>query len=135
MDPGVSDPEETVAADLLATASAWAEAIVANDAARIADFVTEDWVIVSESGISLGAGFLDLVASGQLTHSTMAVVGRARVRVMGDTAVVTARITNTAHHQGNQYDADEWTTDVFVWQDGRWLCALTHYTPVSVPRA
>lgn len=39
-------------AELLAVAAAWAQAIVANDTARIASFVTEDWVLVSGAGIS-----------------------------------------------------------------------------------
>ena len=122
------DTDET---DVLATAQAWSDAIVANDAARIADFVTEDWLIVSESGPSPGVRLLALVASGELTHTAMAVVGDPRVRVIGDTALVTARITNTAHFQGQRYDADEWTTDVYVRTGDRWLCTLTHYTSVS----
>lgn len=114
--------------ELLALAAAWAEAIVTNDASRIAAFVTDDWVLVSESGISPGREFLALVESGRLTHSAMAAIGDTRIRVWGETAVLTARVTNTAHYLGRRFDADEWTTDVFVRQDGRWLCALSHYT-------
>jgi uncharacterized protein (TIGR02246 family) len=124
---------QAVVADVLAAEADWAEAIVANDADRIAGFVTEDWVIVSESGISPGATFLALVASGELDHTAMAVADQAQVRVLGDIAIVTARMTNTAHFRGQRYDADEWTMDVFVRRDGRWLCALTHYTPVRMP--
>ncbi|MGO4782822.1 nuclear transport factor 2 family protein [Cryobacterium sp. W22_MBD10_FK3] len=115
-------------AELIALAAAWAQAIVANDATRIADFVTDDWVLVSESGVSPGHEFLALVSSGELTHSAMAAVGDSRVRVWGDTAVITARITNTAHYRGRRFDADEWTTDVFVHRDGRWRCAVSHYS-------
>ena len=131
-DPAGSPPvRAAVEEQLLEVGKAWAEAIVANDAARIATFVTDDWVIVSESGISAGTNLLTLVASGDLTHSAMEVVGQPRIRVLGATATVTARITNTAHHQGRQFDADEWTTDVYVRRDDRWLCALTHYTSAT----
>ncbi|WP_156727459.1 nuclear transport factor 2 family protein [Streptomyces apocyni] len=109
----------------------WAAAIVANDPVRIASFMADEWVIVSESGVASKEQFLRLVESGELTHSAMAPVTRPRVRVYGDTAVVTARATNTAHYQGARYDADEWTTDVFVRRDGRWLCVLSHITPVA----
>jgi ketosteroid isomerase-like protein len=119
---------DTVEEELLSIAKGWAEAIISNDAARIASFVTDDWVIVSESGVSPGGKFLTLVASGHLTHSAMHAVVPARVRIWGETAVLTSRITSTAHYLGRQTDADEWTTDVFIKQDGRWLCALTHYT-------
>ena len=115
-------------AELLAVAAAWAQAIVANDTARIASFVTEDWVLVSGSGVSPGHEFLALVESGELSHSAMTTVGDTRVRVWGDTAVLTARITNTAHYRGRRFDADEWTTDVFVRRDGRWRCAVSHYS-------
>ncbi len=113
----MSEPET----ELLALGDAWAEAIVANDADRIAEYMADEWVIVSASGISPAADFLGLVRSGELSHSAFRREGPARVRVHGDTAVLTARVLNTAHHGGNRYDADEWTTDVFVRRDGRWL--------------
>ncbi|UNX55351.1 nuclear transport factor 2 family protein [Georgenia sp. TF02-10] len=126
-------PPHDVSQELLDRAASWAEAIVANDADRIAAFVTDDWVIVSESGISPGTTFLSLVASGELTHSAMAAVGPTRVRVLGTTALLTARVTNTAHYRGRRFDADEWTTDVFVRRGDTWLCALTQYTAVAKP--
>jgi ketosteroid isomerase-like protein len=132
--PGSPPPPDAVEEELLAAGKAWAAAIVANDPARIASFVTDDWVIISDSGISAGTDLLALVASGDLTHSAMAAVGRPRIRVLGATAIVTARITNTAHYQGHRFDADEWTTDVYVRRNGRWLCALTHYTAATPSR-
>jgi ketosteroid isomerase-like protein len=120
--PGVEE-------ELLIAARALAEAIVANDVARIGTCVTEDWVIVSETGVSEGKTLLALIASGQLTHSAMEMVGEPQIRVLGPTtAVLTARITNTAHFEGQRTDADEWTTDVYVHRGGQWRCAYTHYT-------
>ncbi|WP_237451143.1 nuclear transport factor 2 family protein [Rhodococcus rhodochrous] len=87
--------------------------------------------MVSESGTEPGRRFLSLVASGELTHSAMDTVGEIRVRVYGDTAILTARVTNTAHFAGEQFDADEWTTDVLVRRGGKWRCVLTHTTPAG----
>jgi ketosteroid isomerase-like protein len=56
-------------------------------------------------------------------------VGDARIKEYGETAVLSARIVNTAHFGGQQFDADEWTTDVFVRRNGGWLCVLSHITP------
>lgn len=123
------------AAELVSVSDAWAEAIVSDDADRIAGFMADDWVIVSDSGISAREDFLAVVRSGDLTHSAMDRVGDARIRVYGDTAVLTARVTNTAHHRGRRFDADEWTTDVFVRRDGRWLCVLSHITTASPGQA
>lgn len=115
--------------ELIATVDRWLEAIVSNDAVRIGSFMAEDWVIVSEDGVASREDFLALVSSGALTHSAMNRVSQARVRVYGDTAVLTARVTNTAHYAGQQFDADEWITDVFIRRGGLWLCTLSHITP------
>ncbi|MFD3842635.1 nuclear transport factor 2 family protein [Streptomyces sp. NPDC058642] len=116
---------------LITLATDWAEAIVSNDATRIGGFMAEEWVIVSASGVSAKEQFLSLVESGELTHSAMTSVSRPRIRVYGATAVVTGRVTNTAHYKGQRFDADEWTTDVFVNRNGRWLCVLSHITAAA----
>lgn len=121
-----------VEAELAQVAHDWAQAIVADDAARIAEFVTDDWVMVSSGGVDRGDRFLALVASGALSHSAMELLGGLRVRVYGETALVTGRVTNTAHHAGQEHVADEWTTDVFVRTGGRWRCVLTQTTDAAV---
>jgi ketosteroid isomerase-like protein len=127
-EPG-DDPADVL--EFVALAKDWAAAIVSDDPERIARFMADEWVIVSESGIDPKEKFLSLVGSGDLTHSAMDLRTRPRVRVYGDTALVTGRVTNTAHFRGERYDADEWTTDVFVKRDGRWLCVLSHITPAA----
>jgi uncharacterized protein (TIGR02246 family) len=117
--------------ELVALADAWSEAIVSDDADRIASFMADDWVIVSWSGVTTREDFLSYVRSGVLGHSRMEGVGERRVRVYGDTAVLTVRVVSTAQYGGEDLDADEWTTDVFVRRDAAWRCALTHITPVA----
>jgi ketosteroid isomerase-like protein len=122
--------------ELLKTAADWAEAMVSNDAERIGSFMADEWVIVSERDVSDRQHFLSMVESGDLTHSAFDIVeGTSRVRVYGDTAVVTARVTNTAHYRGHEFLADEWTTDVFVRRGGKWKCVLSHITPAKPDRA
>jgi ketosteroid isomerase-like protein len=120
--------DEQIKQELLKLGSEWAEAMVANDAERIGSYMADEWVIVSERGISTKERFLGFVRSGALTHSMFRNVGDARVKVYGDTAVLTIRVVNTAHFGGQTFEADEWTSDVFVKQDGRWLCVLSHIT-------
>lgn len=127
MQQEIKDIEE----DLKQLGREWAEAIRANDADRIGEYMAEDWVIVSDRGISTREQFLSFVRSGALTHSSFEMTDFARVRVYGDTAVMTVRVVNTAHFGGQQFDADEWTSDVFMKQDGRWLCVLSHITAVA----
>jgi ketosteroid isomerase-like protein len=114
--------------EILAVAEKWAEAMVANDADRIASFMAEEWVIVHEKGVSDREILLGLIRSGDLTHSVFEKKGDARVKIYGDTALFTGRLLNTAHFEGNTFESDEWTTDVFVKRNGRWLCVLSHTT-------
>ncbi|MDN5858501.1 MAG: nuclear transport factor 2 family protein [Pseudonocardia sp.] len=122
-----------IESELVAIAEDWARAIVSNDAARIGAFMSDDWVIVSESGVATRDRFLALVDSGELSHSAMDRVSDARVRRYGDTAVLTIRQTNTAHFGGKRFDADEWVTDVFFRRDGRWECVLSQITAATGP--
>lgn len=110
---------------------AWAQSMVANDAERIGSFMADEWVMVSDRGISTKEHFLGFISSGQLTHSMFEMRGDARIKVYGDTAVLSCRVVNTAHFGGQQFDADEWTSDVFVKRDVKWLCVLSHITPVN----
>lgn len=120
-----------VAEQLLRRYDEWLAALVANDAERIAEFVSDDWVFVSASGVFEGSGFLALVREGTLSHSMMERVGEPRIRVYGEAATLTVRVRNTAHYEGKRVDADEWITDVFARRDGRWLCVLTHLTDAA----
>jgi len=71
-----------------------------------------------------------VVESGDLTHETFR--GEIlSVRQYGDTAVVTGRMRNNGDYRGHKFTADEWTTDVFVKKDGRWLCVHSQITAVK----
>lgn len=123
--------QDNIKKELLDFGARWAEAMVANDAERIGSFMSDDWVIVSERGISTKQQFLSFVESGALTHSAFEMASDARVKQYDDTAVMTIHVTNTAHFGGKQLDADEWTSDVLVKRDGKWLCVLSHITSVD----
>ncbi|MER7575885.1 DUF4440 domain-containing protein [Streptomyces sp. NPDC126514] len=110
---------------------AWAAAIVANDAEAIGRFTTPDWTFVAGNGVTHGSTFLELVAAGDLTHDTMT-LDVERVTPLSDTTVlVTTRGTNSGAFRGEPFSADEWATDVFVWDGERWRCALTQLTPAD----
>ncbi len=106
----------------------WAEAIVANDPERIGAFATPQWHIVDTGGIGTLSKFLDVVRSGDLTHDTMTFKVLS-VQFHDDVAVVIAHGKNTGHWQGQAFETDEWTTEVFVRRDDQWLCAVTALTP------
>lgn len=109
----------------------WAAAIVANDSDAIGSFMSDDWIMVSERGVSTKEHFLSFVRSGQLTHSSMEMAELEKIAVYGDMAVLAARVTNTAQFAGKTLEANEWTSDVFIKQNGEWKCVITHITPAA----
>ena len=120
---------EAMERKILDFAEQWAKAIISNDAEAIGGFMSEDWVIVGENGMTNKPNFLSWVESGDLTHETMEMVGEARIQIYGETAVLTARVTNNGHYKNQPFSADEWTTDVFRRLENRWSCVLSHVTP------
>ena len=120
---------DAVQQEILNFAKQWAKAIVSNDSEAISGFMSDDWIIVGENGTTKKPDFLAWVESGDLTHETMEMVGEARIQIYGDTAVLTARVTNNGHYKNQPFNADEWTTDVFRQREGRWSCVLSHVTP------
>jgi ketosteroid isomerase-like protein len=112
--------------ELLAVATEWDRAMVENDADAIGRYMADDWTIIGSDG-SLGdkAAFLGLVKSGALSHDVMTTED-LQVRVYGDTAVTLARGVSGGRYQGRAFHEVERVSCVFVRQEGRWRCVLTH---------
>ena len=107
------------------------QAIISNDVDEIKKCITEDWVLVdSQGGIIPQEGFFKVLEQGLLSHSTMK-KEILRVKVYGNIALVTGRGQNTGIWQGQPMEADEWITDVYKRENEKWLCVLTHLTPVK----
>ena len=114
--------------ELLTLEKAFAEAIVRNDLEGIGRLVTDDWIIIDPNGeIVDRARFFDVIKSGALTHDLMESED-FRVRVYGDSAVVTVLTRTKGKFMGQEFSTQERATDVFVKRDGRWQCVLTHLT-------
>lgn len=115
--------------EFTAIENAFNDAMVSNDVRRIADCISDDWVLVTpEVGPVSREGMLAAIGSGTLSHDMM-VKQLVRAKVYGDMAVVTGRGQNTGMFRGEPISADEWITDIYRRIDGRWLCVLTHLTP------
>jgi ketosteroid isomerase-like protein len=123
--------QASVREELIEVANQWDRAMVENDANAIGEFMADDWTIIGSDG-SIGnkASFLALVKSGILCHDVME-SHDAKVRVYGDTAVMTARGISGGRYQGQPFREVERTSCVFVRQGGRWRCVLTHLSRIA----
>ena len=114
--------------ELLRIENEFAEAIVSNDFEGIGRLVADDWIIIEpDGGIVDRARFFEVIKSGALTHEMMESED-LRVRVYGDSAVVTAITRTKGKFMRQEFSTQERATDVFVKRDGRWQCVLTHLT-------
>jgi ketosteroid isomerase-like protein len=114
--------------ELLKLEEAFAEAIVRNDLEGIGRLVADDWIIIDPNGeIVDRARFFNVIKSGALTHHMMESED-FRVRVYGDSAVVTGVTSTKGKFMGQEFSTQERATDVFVKRDRRWQCVLTHLT-------
>jgi len=113
---------------LLKIEKEFAQAIVSNDLEGIGRLVADDWIIVDPNGeIVDRTRFFEVIKSGALTHYVMESED-FRVRVYGDSAVVTAITSSKGKFMGQEFSTRERATDVFVKREGRWQCVLTHLT-------
>ncbi len=120
----------SIESEVLAVKAAFDEALVGNDAALIADFMTDDWVYVGPEGPVAKADLIGWIASGRLAHHTMTAVSPERTVAMGDALLVTSRRVSTGLWEGEPYTADEWISDVWIRDGGSWRCAFSQKTPV-----
>ena len=89
--------------ELITLAREWDEAMVANDAEAIGQFMSDDWTIVGSDGqVGDKVTFLELVRSGALSHDVMETHDLS-VRVYGDTAVTLARGISGGKYQGQPF--------------------------------
>jgi ketosteroid isomerase-like protein len=105
--------------------------IVQNNAEAIERFVADDWIIVdTDGGIIQKNRFLAVVKSSALAHNTMT-LDEPRVRVYGETGVVTGRAMSAGKFTGPDFTTLEHATDVFVKMNGQRRCVLTQLTRIA----
>jgi ketosteroid isomerase-like protein len=106
----------------------FSQALVSNNAKAVEAFLAADWVIIDPDGSVIDKSrFLGVIDSGALIHQMMESED-LRVRVYGDTAVVTALTKTKGEFMGQRFSTQERATDVFVKRDGRWQCVISQLT-------
>jgi ketosteroid isomerase-like protein len=117
-------PEEQ---DLINFANQWDEAMVTNDAERISTYMSDDWVIVGSDGIKSKSVFLEWIRSGTVTHNRMD-SDEVNVKIYGNTGIIISRGTSAGTYNGQPFSLYEWSTSIFLKNEGKWLCVLTMLT-------
>ena len=115
-------------AELVRLEKQFAQAVANNDAEAIDRFLADDWIIVEPDGGMIDKSrFLEVIKSGALSHEMME-SDDLRIRLYGNTAIVTALTRSKGKFMGQDFSSCERATDIFVKQGDRWRCVLTQLT-------
>jgi len=89
--------------ELLRLEKEFARAVTNNDAGALDRFLADDWIIVDPDGSIIDkARFLGVIESGVLSHELMESTDM-RVRLYGNTAVVTGLTTTKGKFMGQDF--------------------------------
>ena len=115
------------AQSVLAAEEGLAKAFTENNADAIQSYLVDNWAVVDAwAEVNEGSGiFPKGIRSGFRTLKTFD-ISEPRVRVYGDTAVVTFKLHLAGQSGGKPFDVMERESDVWIWKDGRWKCVLSH---------
>jgi ketosteroid isomerase-like protein len=114
--------------DLLNYSLQWDKAIASNDVKQMRSFMADDWVCVAtDGGMTKLDDFLNEIETGDLIHTEMS-TEESRVRVYGDSGIVTGKGHSKGSYKGKSFSFYEWSTSVFVFDGTRWRCVLTMLT-------
>jgi ketosteroid isomerase-like protein len=110
------------------------QAMRTNDADGFCRLLDPDWAVVNGIG-GLGDGMRDSICAaikaGTFTRKTYDMdLANARVRVYGNIATVTFKLSLSGAFNHKDFSVAEVQTDVLKWEDGGWKCVLTRETNV-----
>ena len=106
----------------------WTDAYKKRQVAVLSSLLAEDYVITTEDGSTYGkVGFVSHNAkpSEQVEAAEMSDL---KIRVHGETAVVTGAYHERGESGGKKYDYHDRFTDVWMKIGGKWLLIASHYS-------
>ena len=104
------------------------KANMANDLKTVDRMMADDWVGIDSLGATLTKGqAVANLKNGSATTQSIE-LGAIKVRVFGETAVVTVNDTEKSTYNGKDSSGKYVWTDVYANRNGKWQCVATHST-------
>lgn len=117
------DSNVAISQTLHAPERAWLNAEKNHDAAAFEKIVADDWIAISPDGKSQTKA--ERAAEIKAAHTTSATMGDMKVRIFGNTAVVTGTDEEITMEDGKKPGDHYVWTDVFLKRNGRWLAVAS----------
>ena len=130
--PGQSK-KNSVEQTLIQLEQDWSEADLHRDAAALKRILADDWIGIDFEGTVLTKpqALVGIASDSGSLAST--VLRNMKVRVYGNTAVVTGTDTETGDYHGKDSSGRYQWTDVFVRRGGRWQAVSSQSTKLTAP--
>jgi uncharacterized protein (TIGR02246 family) len=124
-----AESDAAVSQTLQAMEQAWLNAEKNHDAAAFEKIVADDWIAITPDGKSQTR--IERATEIKGAHTTSATMGNMKVRVFGDTAVVTGTDDETTIEDGKKSTDHYVWTDVFVKRNGKWLAVASQTAQIK----
>ena len=119
------------ASKVLALENKWNEAYKQGDIAILNSLLADDFIITVEEGATFSkAGYLAHCSDSD-TRVLISEMSDLKVRVHGNTAIVTGAYHEKGTSKGKPYEYHDRLTDVWLLLDGRWQLIASHYAVPS----
>jgi ketosteroid isomerase-like protein len=123
--------EKQVEQELLHIEKEWSDALVQRDTTKLDQILADEFEgIISTGEVWTKETALMLVKTGTLALTSVE-NSDVKVRVYGDTAIVTGRGLYKGKYKGGDISSDERWSDVFVKKNGRWQCVASQSTGIA----
>ena len=127
---GLSAQEKSAAATIRALELKWTESYKQHSIDILSSLLADEFVITIEDGSMFSkAGYISHSADTS-THVQVAELSDLKVRMHGDTAIVTGAYHEKGESHGKPYEYHDRLTDVWMKIGGKWQVVSSHY---SVP--
>jgi len=106
----------------------WSESYLNRQVETLSSLMADDFVITIEDGSTYGkTGYISHAAAPSL-HVEVAEMTDVRVRMHGNTAVVTGAYHERGQDNGKAYEDHDRFTDVWLKTGGKWQVIASHYS-------
>ena len=126
---GKADSDAAVPQILQAIEQAWLNAEINHDTAAFERLVADDWIAITPDGKNQTK--TERAAEIKSGHIDSATLGDMKVRVFGDTAVVTGTDDENTMTDGKKSSEHYVWTDVFVKRNGKWLAVASQTAQIK----